>query len=280
MRLFPLSPKGKQPPLTRRTPHDPVPPGPHGGTLPMGWEIVRHSFSMLFRNLGSALRISLGPIAVAILVSVTFIGVLQVSAAQLVWELSEGTLTPAVSFTILLLALVYVFVSAWIAVSWHRFILLEEYPGLLPALSGRPVLPYVGKTFLLGFVMILAIIPAMLIVGLLTNIFGILSILGIGLALYVSYIWLRIGLVLPATAVGHAMGIAEAWRATAPHANAILGTSALLILLNTGASIMSGILPATLSLILDIVASWITLMIGTSVLTTLYGVIVERRSLG
>jgi hypothetical protein len=250
----------------------------------MGWEIVRHSFAMLFRNLGSALRISLGPIAVAILISVVVITVMQVSAARIVWDLSQGTVSPAVSVTVLLLMLVYVFVSAWIAVSWHRFILLEEYPGLLPALSGRPVLPYVGKTFLLGLVMILAMIPALLIVGLLTNLFGptsgILSVLGIGLALYVSYVWLRIGLALPATALGQSMGVGEAWRSTAPHANAILSTGALLILLNTGASIVSGILPATLSLVLDIVTSWITLMIGTSVLTTLYGVIVERRSLG
>jgi hypothetical protein len=250
----------------------------------MGWEIVKHSFAMLWRNLGNALRISLGPLAVAILLSVAIIGVLQVSAARVAFEFASGTMSPNVGFAVLLLAFLYVVVSAWIAVSWHRFILLEEYPGLLPALAGRPVLPYVGKTFLLGLVMILVMIPAIIVIALLSGLFGptsgLFSILGVGLALYFSYMWLRLGLVLPATAVARPMGITDSWRSTAPYANAILGTGALLILLNTGVSLVSSILPAALTLVLDVIVSWVTVMVGTSVLTTLYGVIVERRTLG
>ncbi len=250
----------------------------------MGWDIVRHSFSMLFRNFGNALRISIGPILLALVASVAIVGILQISPARIAWELSTNSISSNTGLAVLLLLLLYVFVSAWIAVAWHRFILLEDYPGLLPAVSGRPILPYIGKTLLLGLVMMLALIPALLVIGLLSAIFdptsGLFSIVGIGLMLYFSYMWLRFGLVLPATAVGRPMGVTEAWRATAPHANAVLGTGALLIVINSGASVVSAVIPQTIALVLDLAVSWITLMIGTSVLTTLYGVIVERRTLG
>jgi len=247
----------------------------------MGWDIVRHSFAMLFRNLPSALRISLGPLAIALLGAALVISSLGVSAAQIAFDMARGTLSPQVALAVILLTALFVVVSAWIAVSWHRFILLEEYPGLLPALAGRPIGAYLGRTVILALVMIVAMLPALVILGLLTALFGpgLLSILGIGLALYFSFVWLRVGLVLPATAVGKPLGVGESWRVTAPHANAILGAGALMIVLNSGIGLVSALLPLSLSLVLDVIVSWITLMIGTSLLTTLYGVIVEERRL-
>jgi hypothetical protein len=250
----------------------------------MGWEIVRHSFAMLFRNLGNALRISIGPLVIALLGAALVIAALGVSPEQIAYDMAAGTPSGTVSLTVLLLLVIFIFVSAWIAVSWHRFILLEEYPGLLPAISGRPIGAYLGRTVLLGLVMMIAMIPAFVVFGLLMAVFGptagLFSILGIGLALYFSFVWLRLGLVLPATAVGRPLGIGESWRATAPYANTILGTGALLIVLNSGIGLVTAILPAALASVLDLVVSWITLMIGTSILTTLYGVIVEERRLG
>lgn len=250
----------------------------------MGWDIVRHSFAMLFRNLGNAVRVSFGPILLSLLAAFAIVTLLDISAARIVFEAAQGEMSPNVAIAVLLMIVVFLFVSAWIAVAWHRFILLEEYPGLLPPLAGRPVWPYVGKTILLGLVMIVAMIPALIVTSLLSGLFGgsaaILSVLGIGLALYFSYMWLRLGLVLPATALGRPMGFAEAWRSTGGHANAILGTGALLIVINSGVALVSSIMPTAVSLLLDLVSSWITVMVGTSVLTTLYGVIVERRTLG
>lgn len=247
----------------------------------MGWDIVRHSFAMLFRNLPNALRISLGPLAIALLGAALVISSLGVSSAQIAFDMARGTLSPQVALAVILLTALFVVVSAWIAVSWHRFILLEEYPGLLPALAGRPIGAYLGRTVILALVMIVAMVPALVILGLLTALFGpgLLSILGIGLALYFSFVWLRVGLVLPATAVGKPLGVGESWRVTAPHANAILGAGALMIVLNSGIGLVSALLPLSLSLVLDVIVSWITLMIGTSLLTTLYGVIVEERRL-
>jgi hypothetical protein len=249
----------------------------------MGWDIVRHSFAMLFRNLGNALRISVGPILIALVVGFLILGVFGSNLDALPQDIEQGQLPPEIAFAVLLILLLFIFVSAWIAVAWHRFILLEDYPGLLPPLAGRPVWRYVGKTFLLGCVVFLVTIPALIVIGLISGVVmggggGLFSTLVLGLALFVSYMWLRFGIVLPATAVSRPMGFGEAWRATAPYATAILGTCVILILINTGVSLVSAILPQPLAGLLSLATSWITIMLGISILTTLYGVIVERRT--
>jgi hypothetical protein len=250
----------------------------------MGWEIVRHSFAMLFRNLGNALRISVGPILIGLVAGFLILGAFGSGVDTLTEEIEQDKLPPGLALAVLLNLFLFLFVSAWIAVAWHRFILLEDYPGLLPPLAGRPIWPYLGKTLLLGLVMFFAMIPAGLVISVLAGLFGgagdsLFSFIGLGLALYISYMWLRFGIVLPATAVSRTMGFGEAWRATAPYATAILGTCVILILINTGVSLVSTILPLPLARLLSLATSWISIMLGISVLTTLYGVIVERRTL-
>jgi len=249
----------------------------------MGWDIVRHSFAMLFRNLGNALRISVGPILIALVVGFLILGVFGSNLDALPQDIEQGQLPPEIAFAVLLILLLFIFVSAWIAVAWHRFILLEDYPGLLPPLAGRPVWSYIGKTILLSLVLTLVMLPAGFVMGLIMAVLqdagtGLLPTFILGLALYASYMWLRFGIVLPATAVSRPMGFGEAWRATAPYATAILGTCVILILINTGVSLVSAILPQPLAGLLSLATSWITIMLGISILTTLYGVIVERRT--
>jgi hypothetical protein len=251
----------------------------------MGWEIVRHSFAMLYRNLGNALRISVGPLLIALVAAFLILGVFGSGVDTLTEEIEPDKLPPGLALAALLIMLLFVFVSAWIAVAWHRFILLEDYPGLLPPLAGRPVWRYLGKTILLGLVLALVAFPAGFVMGVIMAILqnagpDLFSIFSLGLALYVSYMWLRFGIVLPATAVSRPMGITEAWRATAPYATAILGTCVIFVLINTGISLVGAILPVSLAVLLTVAANWVMLMVGISILTTLYGVIVERRTLG
>jgi hypothetical protein len=251
----------------------------------MGWEIVRHSFAMLYRNLGNALRISVGPILIALVAAFLILGVFGSGVDTLTEDIEQDKLPPGLALAVLLNLFLFLFVSAWIAVAWHRFILLEDYPGLLPPLAGRPVWRYAGKTILLALVMALVTFPAGFVIGVISGVLqdsgtGLFSTLALGLALYISYMSLRFGIVLPATAVSRPMGFGEAWRATAPYATAILGTCVILILINTGVSLVSAILPAPLAGLLGLATSWISIMLGISILTTLYGVIVERRTLG
>ena len=250
----------------------------------MSWDIIRHSFAMLYRNFGNALRISVGPILIALVASFLILGIFGGDLDSLPEDIEQGQLPPSLALAVILILLLFVFVSSWIAVAWHRFILLEDYPRLLPPLAGRPVRRYAGRTFLLTLVMVLVMIPPFFVMFLIVGILqdaaaGLFSTLTLGLALYFSYMWLRFGIILPATAVSRPMGLGEAWRATAPYATAILGTSVILVLINSAISLVGGALPQQLAFLLTVAANWITLMIGISILTTLYGVIVERRTL-
>jgi len=91
---------------------------------------------------------------------------------------------------------------------------------------------------------------------------------------------LRWSLVLPGTAVGKPTGVGESWRQTAPLSGTIVGTSVLLMAINLLVGFVA--LPfgaSPIGTLLSLAGNWFTLMVGLSVLTTLYGHIVEGRTL-
>jgi hypothetical protein len=176
-------------------------------------------------------------------------------------------------------------------VSWHRFILLEEYSGLLPSLAGRPIGAYVWRSILLGLVMVLLAIPLSIVAGLVIAPFMSLGVngvliggvlVGIILGTILGWLWLRLAVVLPATAVGKSMKMGESWSATAKLSGKIFGVILILTLLNGAATAVISLIGVQLSLVaqaLNIIVTWVQLMIGVSVLTTLYGHLVEGRDL-
>jgi hypothetical protein len=125
----------------------------------MGWQIVKHSFLMLWRNLANALKVSVGPVILAIVISGLALSFSGASPAMLAYGMVSGELPASAALALVFVLIVMVFAFAWIAVSWHRFILLEEYPGLLPAIANRPIWTYAGLSVLLGLVMLAALLP-------------------------------------------------------------------------------------------------------------------------
>ena len=231
----------------------------------------------------SILRVSVGPTLLGILAFFLIVAVLGVGFGEAIETANPEEMPPGVALAALLGLVLFVFISAWVAVAWHRFILLEEYPGLLPALTGRPVWPYAGRSILLGLLLLALLIPAIIVVAVLAAALGgspaLDALLGLGAIMYFSYMSLRLGLVLPATAIGRPMGFRQSWMATEPYATAILGTSVIIVLINGAVPQVSALLPNPLRSMLDLAAGWVTVMLGISVLTTLYGVIIERRDL-
>jgi hypothetical protein len=251
----------------------------------LAWQIVSHTFELLLRNLGDALKVSVWPVLCVVVFALLIFLIIGGSADQMMLELTTGTVAAPLALGLLMLLLAVVFASAWIAVAWHRFILLAEYPGMIPAIADRPIVTYAWRSFVLGLVMILALVPAVIVTGILAQVFGpdvpaVMFLLGFALGVYFSYFWLRIAVILPAIAIGKTMSLSEAWAATAPLSSAILGASAILVALNIGVSGIVGALSGgAVALIIDIVVNWVTLMIGTSILTTIYGNAVEGRPL-
>jgi hypothetical protein len=250
----------------------------------MGWQIVKHSFLMLWRNLSDALKVSVGPVVIAVLVSGIALTVSGITPEMVVFGMTTGELPASAMLGVLFVLLVMVFAFAWIAVSWHRFVLLEEYPGLLPSIGNRPIWPYAGMSILLAMAMLLALLPALFVAAMIGNIAGqgavVSALLGIAVGVYFTYLWLRTALVLPALSVGHPLKISEAWRITGQLSAPILQAAAIVVTINVlGSSLIGAVSGGVIGVVIETTFSWVTLMAGTSVLTTLYGVLIEKREL-
>ncbi len=253
----------------------------------MGWRIVAHSFSLLFRNLTDALKVSVLPLAMALVAGWLVFRLLGVTPQVLVFAAMSQNLPPRAAVAILIALVIFLLVSAWIAVAWHRFILREEYPGLMPAFRGGEVLAYVGRSIVLALVMILVMLPIFMVMSLLLSLLGLSASIAAGFVVSFAvgvifiWIWLRIALVLPGTAVGRPLRIGESWSATADLSNEIVAAAAIIVAINLAAGILFGALPLGTvgGLLVEGAITWITVMVGTSLLTTLYGHLVEERPL-
>lgn len=253
------------------------------GICIMAWSIVRHAFVIVFGNFTNALRASVVPS----LILIATIGVFGMTADLSIFEeTSDPTTTPIPTMTLVgmfgIAALVMI-VFAWVAVTWHRFILLEEYPAIVPAFGGRPILPYAGRTLMIALQMFVVMMPVMLIIGpllLASPAVAGLAIFALGILL--SFFWLRVCVSLPSVAVGEHMGSVAAWRTTNDIWQTILGVCAITALLNYGANLAVTLIASNLGFVFDILqiaVQWVSMMVGISILTTIYGHVIEGRPL-
>jgi hypothetical protein len=262
----------------------------------MGSKIVIYSFRLLFTNLANALRVSVGPYLIGLALGLVILAAVGFPISALYdpnFDPTAVMMSGGSAFVgILACFILLMFVSSWVAVGWHRYILLEEYPGMLPAVAGRPVWPYAWRVLLLVLVMILVAIPLGMIAGFVAfPLIGsgppsgmdlvILVIIGIVVGSVLSWIWLRLGMVLPAVAIGRPMTMGDSWGRTASHSGAIFVAVLILAALNVGVGTLMGHVLGNnaVSFAISLIVDWITIMVGISILTTLYGVIIEGRSI-
>ncbi|MDG1377136.1 MAG: hypothetical protein P8P56_08990 [Yoonia sp.] len=258
----------------------------------MAWNIVRHAFLMVFGNLSQSLKVSLPPL---VMLAVFTAFVLISTGVPLDMNSPEAVTDVASRLSaldlMLILALIgfSLFVMSWVAVAWHRFILLEEYTALLPATQNRPIGSYLWRSLQLVLLIALVAVPVMFVVGIILLPFqgGAGSSLGealVGLALGVvmTFLWLRWAIVLPAIAVDHAMTLTEAWAETKPVSGVILNVAVIVTILKVLATVVVSLFYGALPLVAfvcDIITNWTALMVGASILTTIYGHVVEGRPL-
>lgn len=260
----------------------------------MALNLIIHTFRMIFGNLGQALRISIGPYLILIVVA---LGLFAASGVPSGMSADVPNISPLAAIIPLILLPLVLFITAWVAVSWHRFILLEEYAGALPAVSGRPIWPYAGKALLLGLLLAVVAIPLFLILGTVlmplmggaglppdptaSTPFVAIIIFAIAMIL-LTILSLRWGVALVGTALGKPLGFKQAWDATKPISGVIVSVAIILGLINiVPGQIISMIYNASgiLGAILEICLTWLTMMLGISILTTIYGHVIENRPL-
>jgi hypothetical protein len=128
----------------------------------------------------------------------------------------------SVSGTAMILAFARIIVGIWVAVAWHRYILLEEEPGaLLPAWNGAAIWAYFKAGLMVGLILLVVLLPLMTVAGfLLVPLAGpsaaspplLLGLIGFLVAfLPAIFIFYRLSPALPAAAIGRPLTLREAW---------------------------------------------------------------------
>ncbi|MEL6587263.1 MAG: hypothetical protein AAFQ50_11480, partial [Pseudomonadota bacterium] len=174
-------------------------------------------------------------------------------------------------------------VSLWVAVAWHRYVLLDERPtGVIPTFRGSEMGAYFLWSLLIGLMIVIAIFAASIPLGLVLLIVpaGVGALVVTSGALFLGMIlFYRLGILLPSIAIGKQMTVSDAWDATRGHS----GTVMVLALLTVGISQALQI-PAMIDggsglvgTVYQTVIGWIGLMLGVATLTSLYGHLVEGR---
>lgn len=250
----------------------------------MAWDLLRHAAAMLWRNMGAALRVSIGPSLVGVLIVGLLLGLGVLAAGQ-----------GQRGIALLALLLASLFLIGWTAVAWHRRVLLDEPVGLLPPPDWGRAWPYVGRVVLLSLVVAVAAIPFVLalplvlgrprgVAGVVMDPPGVVPVLAALLvaSTVLGWLFLRLALVLPARALDRPMRLDESWSATAPASGAVLALAAALAGLNLLPPVVidAALGPTLAASAASIALGWATGMLALSLLTTLYGHLVERRPLG
>ncbi len=253
-----------------------------------GVQIFTHSLRQVLGNLEGALRVSLVPYGIQIAASLLLIG--KVESLATMQDTDPGT--AVLSIFVLLISL---FTSLWVAVAWHRYVLLNEHPkGLLPAVR----LDRMGAYFLfsLGYGVMLALLALILsmVAGAVLAMLGFTDVQGrssgiggviaLALLLYLPLVVVafRLSAALPGAALDTGRGFMAGWEAT----KGKTGDLIVLGVLAVGANVLLGFIGAKLFGALPILAfgwdaivGWFVTMVGASILTTLYGHYVQGRPL-
>lgn len=261
-----------------------------------GYQLLRHVVQQVFGNLGAAARLTL------LLFFIPFIALLVVTGGTGTAFAAGGDGgAGSLVFGVIIVGLLAVFCYCWGAVGWHRYVLLEELgSGFLPIWRPSEVVGYLGRAIIVVLVVIGAGLLMGIAVGLVTlasNSFAVSVFFGIGVVFGLSWIATRIGLVLPAAALGERMAIGESWRATAPvSAQILLPLIVIALVVGIIQQIIILIFGTTMTVeqfgtlqevpiltlpgqILNAGVSWVQLLVNLALATTLYGNLIEGRQL-
>lgn len=252
-----------------------------------GIDIFLHAVKMVLNNLPSALRIS------GALMAVQFLVIFGLGAGVMLTgpELNDPVAAAAYPFGAAFIAVVVMVVTGlWIAVAWHRFILLEETPtGPVPAFNGAAIGSYILAGIIFVLALMVVLIPISLLAGLLLG--PILFAAGgdpgffVGLLLFavvylpVAWVGYRISPILPSAALGRRIPLKEAWYATGTSGAAFIVLTVVTMFASYLLTAPAQVLPGILGQVWAFAANWITLLVGASILTTIYGHYVEGRQL-
>jgi hypothetical protein len=250
------------------------------------WSIFAHSFGMVFRNLRQALQIGVVPVLLTFAGVFALLSLWGVSLSSFLndeeaLDLLVQTNSGFLFLGFLGVSLIIAIMMLWIVVSWHRFVLLEEYPqGWVPPFRFDRVLSYFGHGCLLGILMMVAMIPGFLILGVLVSGAPVLG----GAVFFVLIVTIAVGFyrlvpILPAAAIGKPLTLKESWAATAGETGTFLGLMFIGFLFQMALNIFASLfmLIPVVGIVLVYLVLLVMSLVNVSILTTLYGHYIEER---
>lgn len=261
------------------------------------WKIFTHSLRMIFDNLAAALKVS----AVLYIIQFVVVSYFMLTYSDIILELIKFSQNPDPAKilpdipsgfvgAVILTGGVFLVTSFWIAVMWHRYILRNETTSaVVPTFRPNEIMAYFGKTVQLVLILFVVYVGTMLIAGLVIGLFaqvlgqpvlGLLFRVAVGLS--VQYFLYRFSAVLPSAALAMPITFKEAWVKTAPASGAILGLAAIIVVFTQLVQIPSMLNPdptSAINIAYEFVLGWIVMLLGVSILTTLYGIYIEGREI-
>lgn len=256
-----------------------------------GLELFLHSVRQVTGNLDGALRVSALPILIQTVVVLMLMGGAMMGMGGPGAMAGGGMgMGAGMGLGMLIVLIVAVVTSLWLAVAWHRYVLLNEKPqGFVPPYNGERMMGYFGRS--LGYGLIVVIAGAVLgtIVGSLLSpllsgggVVPFLILMAVLVQLPMIYLAFRLTTALPGSAVGSSLPFMAGWDATRGASADILVLSVIavgahLVLAVLGFLIFDRIPVA--SIIWNVAVTWLVTMVGVSILTTLYGHYIEKRPL-
>ncbi|NOR63858.1 MAG: hypothetical protein GQ535_15385 [Rhodobacteraceae bacterium] len=267
-----------------------------------GLTILAHSFRQVTGNLGMAVKVSGWLVAIYAIAGAVLLSMapdwLNAAIDQNAQGMTDATdLTGGSVGLVLLLILVATVFLLWsislVAIVWHRYILLEEIPqGVIPYRSDYRI----GRYFWYGVgISLLALLIVSILSGILGMIFGpffmsslqggtgflgATFLMGLVVGIVVLVLYMRMALILPAVALDEELTIGQAWSQTSGYTGAILGLALAMAFINAVVPMVISLAFAELvwvNLVLLGLYQWFYFMLNISVLSTLYGHIVQKR---
>lgn len=243
-------------------------------------------------NINMAIRASLIPTLIGFAIFAAFIMLIRAGGFGGVLDRGVTGSDAVLVFVTVLVCLVTIFVIfAWVAITWHKAVLENVTPGFLPQFRGISLGAYIGRSIVLGLIMVAILIP----LGIIFSLFvasgfrvgaldvnggfslGGFSLLGTVMSVIAgtlfTFIWVRLASTLPAIAVGRRVPISEGWANTKEISQDILVGSFFLMLLNFALEVIQSLVAPLSSngfIGLQVLFGWFTVMLGFSFLTKTY----------
>jgi hypothetical protein len=238
-----------------------------------GYLLFKHAIKRVFQNLDDALAISgliwIGTMAVIVIAS-TYAPALPLAPEA--WA-EVPSLYKVIFFGS---NLVVMLSGIWVAVEWHRFVLLGERPQTItPPFQTRLFVDYLLKSFLIMLLLCALATGVMIAILFILLLTGPVSLLIFAAALFcftfMLYVFYRVSPILPAAALGKPLTFRAAWEMTSHHRVPIFHAGILMMLAMMLVQIPSAFLGSgPVALVFSLCTGWAGLMVGVSLLSSIY----------